>query len=109
MTTPTPAPLPNPDTNSESYVLAAAMYARWLAAYTAEDPDAERMLAALTSDARSYALALGTSAEILIGLLEKLDADGVVEGGVQTWLDRQALSFGAAADVVVERYRGTSE
>jgi hypothetical protein len=98
--------IPDPGTNSDSYILAAAMYTRWLAAHKAEDPDAGRMLAKLTEDSRSHGLTLGAAAEIMIGVLDKLAADGALQGGTQVFLDRQAMTYGAAADAVVLRHRG---
>jgi hypothetical protein len=95
-----------PGPENDQYLLAGAIAARWLAAHHAEDASASEMFHRLQSDQRGFGLAFGSLAEMFLGVLEKLDRDGAIEGGVQLWLDRQALNFGAAADGVVERYRG---
>jgi hypothetical protein len=102
-------PLPNPDTDNEQYLLAGSMAAQWLAAYHAQDDQRVGILQALTADQRGLALAFGALGEMFLGILAKLDADGAIEGGVQVWLDRQALNFGAAADAVVAKYREGDE
>ena len=89
----------------DSYAIAAAMAARWLSAYCAREPRAEAMLQALLAEPRALARAFGALGELFLNTLTKLDADGVIEGGVQVWLDRLALNTGAAADAVVARYR----
>jgi hypothetical protein len=97
---------PDPDRDSDSFILAGAMFTRWLGAYRAQDADAERMLGDLTADPRNYALSLAAAGEMLLGVLERLDRDGVIEGGVGVFLDRQALNYGAAADAVVAKHLG---
>jgi len=93
-----------PDDLRDRYSVAAAMASRWLAAYGAQEEGAAGLLAALTCDPQTSALTLGALAEIHLSLLAKLDATGAIDG-VQPWLDRQALEFGAAADEVVARHR----
>jgi len=94
-----------PDDLRDRYTVAAAMASRWLAAYGAQEEGAAGLLAALTCDTGTFALTLGALAEIHLGVLTKLDADGVIDG-VQPWLDSVALTLGAAADEVVARHRG---
>jgi hypothetical protein len=97
----------DPTANDDSYTLAGAMACKWLAAYYAQDDQAGDILRALTVDPRGLALSFGALGELFVSTLSRLDADGVLEGGVQVWLDRAALSFGAAADDVVKRHRDT--
>jgi hypothetical protein len=99
----------SPNHDEDSYAIATAMASRWLAAYCAQAPDAGDMLEGLTADRRASALALGALAEMHVALLTKLDRDGAIEGGVQLFLDRQALNFGAAADAVVNKYNKGQE
>jgi hypothetical protein len=91
------------DPPADSYALAASMATRWLSAYCAQEDQADQMLAALTSEPRGLALAFGALGQIMLDLLEKLNKDGAIEGGVQLWLDRLALDTGAAADEVVTK------
>jgi len=98
-------PEKTPDGLRDRYAVAAAMASRWLAAYGAQEEAAAGLLAALTCDQRTFALTLGAMAEIHLSALAKLDAAGAIDG-VQPWLDRAALEFGAAADEVVARHRG---
>jgi hypothetical protein len=93
-------------TPDDSYTLGAAMATRWLAAYHAQDAQAGEMMRALTADPRGLAVAFGALGECFVSTLTKLDRDGALEGRVQVWLDRLALNFGAAADLVVTKYRG---
>ena len=97
-------PEKTPDDLRDRYAVAAAMASRWLAAYGAQE-GAAGLLAALTCDPRTFALTLGALAEVHLSALAKLDAAGAIDG-VQPWLDRAALEFGAAADEVVARHRG---
>jgi hypothetical protein len=45
-------------------------------------------------------------AELYLATLQQLADLGALEGGVQVWVDRLALSTGAAADAVVAKHLG---
>jgi hypothetical protein len=95
------------DHGADSYTLAGALVARCLAHFAAQD--AEGSLAAfqaMTADPRGFELCFGALSEAYLQLLGQLDDAGALEGGMQVWLDRAAMSFGAAADSVIGRYRG---
>jgi hypothetical protein len=95
-----------PTSEGDSYTVAAAMACRWLSAYFAQDDQAGDILRAMAADRRGLAMAFAALGEAFISTLQKLDADGAIEGGVQVHLDRLALNTGALADAVVTRYRG---
>ncbi len=94
------------DQSDAAGAIAASMACRWLAAHHAEEPAAAEMMATLRSEPRGFELVFGALADIFLSTLNKLDADGAIQGGVQVWLDRLALNTGAAADAVVTRYLG---
>lgn len=72
--------LPNPHSDNDTFLVAGALAAKWLAAYHAQGEEAPALLAALTSDPRTFALSLTAMAEIILGVLGKFDADGRIEG-----------------------------
>ena len=77
---------PTPDSTDEGYTLSAAMAARWLSAYHAREDRAGAMLQALMADPRGLTRAFGALGDLFLNTLDKLDADGGLEGGVQLWL-----------------------
>lgn len=96
-------PISNED---DGYTVAAAMACRWLASYFAQDDVTGDILRVLAADPRSLAMAFAALGEAFISTLQRLDADGAIEGGVQLHLDRLALNTGALADAVIARHRG---
>lgn len=92
--------------NDDAYAIAASMAARWLSAYHAKDTQARDMLDVLASEPRGLALAFTAMGDMCLSLLTELDKAGVLEGGIQVWLDRAALGLGAASDEVIKRHRG---
>ena len=93
----------------ESYVLGAAMASRFLAAYNAKDPGCADMLQSMFADTRGAQLAFRALCEVVLNALKKLEDNNALEGSLQCWLDRLAMSIGAEADDVVARYRGKAE
>jgi hypothetical protein len=100
----------NDDEGRASYVLAAAQATRFLAAFHARnDDEVQHYLTVLRADPRGFELTLGAMAELFLGALEKLDAQGALTCSVQSWVDQLALSCGAEADAIVAKYRRGGE